>query len=82
MYDLNGDNRISRDEMMQWLKSSLVRQSHEDDTDEGVKELVEIIMRKLDCIDHDNRVSFQVISFAICYVCLFLLLILQRKVNK
>ncbi|XP_076438216.1 calaxin-like [Babylonia areolata] len=59
VYDLNGDGFITREEMLQWLKTSLVRQSHEDDSDEGVKELIDIIMKKLDCVDHDNRVSLE-----------------------
>ncbi|KAL8575112.1 hypothetical protein ACOMHN_055105 [Nucella lapillus] len=57
VYDLNGDGFITREEMLQWLKTSLIRQSHEDDSDEGVKELIDIIMKKLDFCDHDNRVS-------------------------
>ena len=60
MYDLNGDGFITREEMLQWLKTSLIRQSHEDDSDEGVKELIDIIIKKLDCVDHDNRVSLKV----------------------
>ena len=60
MYDLNGDGYITREEMLQWLKNSLVRQSHEDDSDEGVKELIEIVIKKLDAFDHDNRVSLPV----------------------
>ncbi|KAK7109368.1 calaxin-like [Littorina saxatilis] len=59
VYDLNGDGYITREEMMQWLKTSLTRQSHEDDSDEGVKELIDIIIKKLDCLDHDNRVSLK-----------------------
>jgi hypothetical protein len=46
--------------MLQWLKSSLIRQSHDDDSDEGVKELIDIIIKKLDAVDHDNRVSLTV----------------------
>lgn len=60
VYDLNGDGFITREEMLQWLKTSLIRQSHEDDSDEGVKELIDIIIKKLDCVDHDNRVSLKV----------------------
>ncbi|PVD30224.1 hypothetical protein C0Q70_09486 [Pomacea canaliculata] len=37
VYDLNGDGFISREEILQWLKGSLVKQSHEDDTDESIK---------------------------------------------
>lgn len=60
VYDLNGDGFVTREEMLQWLKTSLIRQSHEDDSDEGVKELIDIIIKKLDCVDHDNRVSLKV----------------------
>jgi len=54
VYDLNGDNYISKEEMYQMLKNTLIR-AVEDDED-GVKELVEIILKKMD-VDHDGRVS-------------------------
>ncbi|KXS15214.1 EF-hand calcium-binding domain-containing protein 1-like protein, partial [Gonapodya prolifera JEL478] len=54
VYDLNGDRFISKDEMYQMLKNSLVRAVDEDE--DGVKELVEIALKKLD-EDHDGRVS-------------------------
>ncbi|XP_005089638.1 EF-hand calcium-binding domain-containing protein 1 [Aplysia californica] len=56
VYDLNNDGYISREEMFQLLKSSLVKAPTEEDPDELVKELVEIVMKKLDN-DHDGRVS-------------------------
>ncbi|KAH9520311.1 EF-hand calcium-binding domain-containing protein 1 [Bulinus truncatus] len=56
VYDLNNDGYISREEMFQLLKSCLVKAPTEEDPDELVKELVEIVMKKLDC-DHDGRVS-------------------------
>ncbi|GFO46426.1 EF-hand calcium-binding domain-containing protein 1 [Plakobranchus ocellatus] len=55
-YDLNNDNYISREEMFQLLKSCLVKAPTEEDPDELVKELVEIVMKKMDK-DHDGRVS-------------------------
>jgi len=58
VYDLNNDGYISREEMFQLLKFSLVKAPTEEDPDELVKELVEIIMKKLD-YDHDGRVSLQ-----------------------
>lgn len=58
VYDLNNDGYISREEMFQLLKHSLVKAPTEEDPDELVKELVEIIMKKLD-YDHDGRVSLQ-----------------------
>ncbi|CAC5411574.1 calaxin-like [Mytilus californianus] len=56
VYDLNGDGYISREEMFQLLKYSLVKQTHDEDSDESIKELVELILKKLDR-DHDGRVS-------------------------
>ncbi|XP_035039304.1 EF-hand calcium-binding domain-containing protein 1-like [Hippoglossus stenolepis] len=57
VYDLNSDNYISREEMFQMLKDSLIRQPSEEDPDEGVKELVEMTLKKMD-YDHDGRLSF------------------------
>jgi len=56
VYDLNSDGYISREEMFHLLKSTLVKQSTEEDPDEGVKDLVETALKKLDT-DHDGRVS-------------------------
>ncbi|XP_069033221.1 calaxin isoform X2 [Embiotoca jacksoni] len=58
VYDLNGDKYISREEMFHMLKNSLVRQPTEEDPDEGIKDLVEIILKKMDH-DHDGRLSFE-----------------------
>uniref|UniRef100_A0A8C5H1P6 EF-hand domain-containing protein n=1 Tax=Gouania willdenowi TaxID=441366 RepID=A0A8C5H1P6_GOUWI len=58
VYDLNGDGYISREEMFHMLKSSLIRQPTEEDPDEGIKDLVEIALKKMDH-DHDGRLSFQ-----------------------
>ena len=49
VYDLNGDGFISREEMFQLLKNSLVKQPTEEDPDEGVKELVELSLKKMVC---------------------------------
>ncbi|XP_070702673.1 calaxin [Pempheris klunzingeri] len=57
VYDLNGDNFISREEMFHMLKNSLIRQPTEEDPDEGIKDLVEITLKKMDH-DHDGRLSF------------------------
>ncbi len=54
IYDLNGDRYISKEEMFQLLKNCLVRGTEEDD--DGVKDLVDLIMKKLD-EDRDGRVS-------------------------
>lgn len=56
IYDLNADGFISKDEMFQLLKNCLVKHPQDEDPDEGVKDLVEIVMRKLDR-DRDGRVS-------------------------
>ncbi|CAL8296533.1 unnamed protein product [Lota lota] len=57
VYDLNGDGYISREEMFHMLKNSLIRQLTEEDPDEGIKDLVEITVKKMDH-DHDGRLSF------------------------
>jgi len=56
VYDLNGDGYISREEMFQLLKHCLIKQPAEEDPDEGIKELVEITLKKMD-VDHDSRLS-------------------------
>ncbi|XP_064613910.1 calaxin-like [Liolophura sinensis] len=58
VYDLNGDGYISREEMFHMLKNSLIKQPSEEDPDEGVKDLVEITLKKMDK-DHDTRLSPQ-----------------------
>lgn len=57
VYDLNSDGYISREEMFQMLKFSLVKQPTEEDPDEGIKDLVEIALKKMD-YDHDSRLSY------------------------
>ncbi|KAJ3608664.1 hypothetical protein NHX12_023195 [Muraenolepis orangiensis] len=57
VYDLNGDGFVSREEMFHMLKNSLIRQLTEEDPDEGIKDLVEITVKKMDH-DHDGRLSF------------------------
>ena len=47
VYDLNDDGYISREEMFQMLKNSLVKQPTEEDPDEGIKDLVEITLKKM-----------------------------------
>uniref|UniRef100_A0A3Q1HZE8 Calaxin n=2 Tax=Acanthochromis polyacanthus TaxID=80966 RepID=A0A3Q1HZE8_9TELE len=58
VYDLNGDSFITREEMFHLLKNSLVIQPTEEDPDEGVKDLVEITLKKMDH-DHDGKLSFE-----------------------
>lgn len=40
------------------LRNCLIKQPQDEDPDEGVRDLVEIALRKLD-IDKDGKVSFQ-----------------------
>lgn len=47
VYDLNNDDYISRDEMFHLLKNSLISQPNEEDPDEGIKDLVEITLKKM-----------------------------------
>ncbi|XP_019363968.1 PREDICTED: EF-hand calcium-binding domain-containing protein 1 [Gavialis gangeticus] len=57
VYDLNGDGYISREEMFHMLKNSLLKQPTEEDPDEGIKDLVEITLKKMD-YDHDGKLSY------------------------
>ncbi|NXT08398.1 EFCB1 protein, partial [Prunella fulvescens] len=69
IYDLNGDGYISKEEMFQMLKNSLLIQPADEEPDEGVKDLVEIALKKmastylfvpflLQDYDHDGKLSF------------------------
>ncbi|XP_027430266.1 EF-hand calcium-binding domain-containing protein 1-like isoform X2 [Zalophus californianus] len=57
VYYLNGDGYISREEIFDMLKNSLCQQSSEEETDEGIKELVDITLKKVD-YDNDGKISF------------------------
>ncbi|XP_051046904.1 calaxin [Phodopus roborovskii] len=57
VFDLNGDGFISKEEMFHMLKNSLLKQPSEEDPDEGIKDLVEITLKKMDQ-DHDGKLSF------------------------
>ncbi|XP_025778369.1 EF-hand calcium-binding domain-containing protein 1 [Puma concolor] len=57
VFDLNGDGFISKEEMFHMLKNSLLKQPSEEDPDEGIKDLVEITLKKMDH-DHDGKLSF------------------------
>ncbi|XP_063777451.1 calaxin [Pseudophryne corroboree] len=57
VYDLNSDGYISREEMFHMLKNSLLKQPTEEDPDEGIKDLVEITLKKMDH-DHDSKLSY------------------------
>ncbi|XP_076980109.1 calaxin-like isoform X3 [Tamandua tetradactyla] len=47
VYYLNGAGYISREEIYDMLKNSLHQQSSEEETDEGIKELVDITLKKM-----------------------------------
>ncbi|TGZ72687.1 hypothetical protein CRM22_001942 [Opisthorchis felineus] len=57
-YDFNSDGILTREEMFLLLKSSLVKQPTDDDPDEGIRDLVDIVFKRLD-MDRDGRVIFQ-----------------------
>ncbi|KAK9505938.1 hypothetical protein O3M35_009893 [Rhynocoris fuscipes] len=71
VYDLNNDGYIVREEMFNLLRNSLVKQPQDEDPDEGVKELVELVLKKLDR-DKDGKVSFEDFSEAVHEEPLFL----------
>lgn len=56
IYDLNSDGFISREEMFSMLKNCMLKQPTEEDPDEGIKDLVEIVLKKMD-YDHDGKAS-------------------------
>lgn len=64
VYDLNGDGFITKDEMFQLLKNCLIKHPQEEDPDESVKDLVEIVLRKLDK-DRDGKVSLRDYQIAV-----------------
>nr|XP_025146633.1 EF-hand calcium-binding domain-containing protein 1 isoform X3 [Bubalus bubalis] len=57
VYYFNGDGYISRERIYDMLKNSLHQQSPGEETDEGIRELVDIALKKMD-YDNDGRVSF------------------------
>ena len=53
---MNGDGSLTRDEMNSLLSSCLVRVPPDEDPDEGIKELQDICMKKLDK-DKDGKIN-------------------------
>lgn len=50
IYDLNGDGYISREEIFQMMKTCFIQQEPtEEDPEEGVKDLVEMVAKKMVC---------------------------------
>ncbi|XP_043467126.1 EF-hand calcium-binding domain-containing protein 1 [Leptopilina heterotoma] len=58
VYDLNSDGFITKDEIFQLFKNCLIKQPGEEDPDEGVRDLSELALKKLD-VDHDGKISFE-----------------------
>ncbi|XP_057586964.1 calaxin-like isoform X2 [Hippopotamus amphibius kiboko] len=57
VYYFNGDGYISQEKIFDMLKNSLHQQSPEEETDEGIRELVDITLKKMD-YDNDGKISF------------------------
>uniref|UniRef100_A0A673CK87 EF-hand domain-containing protein n=1 Tax=Sphaeramia orbicularis TaxID=375764 RepID=A0A673CK87_9TELE len=56
VYDSNGDNYITKEEMFHMLRNSLIQLPNDEDPEEGVKDMVEITLKRMD-YDHDGKVS-------------------------
>jgi len=59
VYDINGDKSLAREELHTCLKSSIIPYHgviNGDELDEGIREIVEIGMKKLD-VDKDGQVT-------------------------
>jgi len=50
------DTHLKRDELFQMLKDCIQKPNHDEDPDEGPKELVELLLKKMDR-DHDSYIS-------------------------
>lgn len=57
VYDITGRKELTRDQMVQLLKNAVYKHQ-EEDVDEAVKDLVDIIIKKID-YDRDGLVSFE-----------------------
>lgn len=57
VYDLNGDGKIKRNEIIKLLDKSFVKE-YEEDADLAVKDLADIMIRTMD-LDTDGVISFQ-----------------------
>ncbi|XP_031840432.1 calaxin [Nomia melanderi] len=64
VYDLNNDGFIARDEIFQLFKNCMMKQPGEEDPEEAVRDLSELVLKKLD-VDRDGKISFQDYKVAI-----------------
>ncbi|KAM5255245.1 LOW QUALITY PROTEIN: peroxisomal ATPase PEX1 [Ctenodactylus gundi] len=58
VYYLKGDCYISRERISDMLKNSIYKESSEEETDEEIKQLVDITLEKMD-YDNDGKISFE-----------------------
>ncbi|CAG5007241.1 unnamed protein product [Parnassius apollo] len=56
-YDLLSEGYLRRETMYQLMKKSLAKSSRDDDVEEAVKELVDIMMKRMD-VDLDGVINF------------------------
>uniref|UniRef100_A0A1B6F2P2 EF-hand domain-containing protein n=1 Tax=Cuerna arida TaxID=1464854 RepID=A0A1B6F2P2_9HEMI len=56
--DMMGDGYIKREHMFQALKNSLRGNPHDEDPEEQVKDMIDIILKKMDH-DRDGRLSYE-----------------------
>ncbi|KAI3381149.1 hypothetical protein SNEBB_009526 [Seison nebaliae] len=57
VYDITGERYILREEIYPFFKNCIVYKTADEDPDDVFKDLVELIMRKMD-LDADGRISF------------------------
>ncbi|KAK6619628.1 hypothetical protein RUM43_012385 [Polyplax serrata] len=57
VYDLYGTGYISRELMFHYMKNSIIKTSAGEDANEVVKDLVDVILKKMD-LDRDGKISY------------------------
>jgi len=80
VYDFNGDGYISREEMFTCLKKSMVKQTTEEDPDEGIKDLVELALKKM--VHNFNNYNCSVAEVLLVFVYLFHPLVVFIKMQS
>ncbi|XP_062517500.1 calaxin-like [Corticium candelabrum] len=65
VYDVNGDGYISKEDMFPMLKASLVKMPTEEDPEEGIKDLLDLVLKKMDH-DKDGRLSHVDFTKSVC----------------